>query len=280
MALTDFSDLYGGFHERGFNRVIGHVMAKRPSLFNYGTLWVSQGWEKLLCCRPKVAPEVLTRGNPVVTIEPPLPIPGTGGAYGLNWAIQIADLAIDFHPTNRELPRELGGKLADQQLSVFARICGGIGCPSRRIYEAYPPTRQALFAMSGADVRLTDMAQSQRDPITLPSDELMCFELDLYATAHARVLGPEGAQQLDVILDGVEIVDIEPEGLENSLECYIETLLRLVVMPRMRILLPVLVFNLPLGLGSVTVKAATAPPHNPAVEDDLLKVFVDLEVAP
>jgi hypothetical protein len=57
-------------------------------------------------------------------------------------------------------------------------------------------------------------------------------------------------------------------------------MLQYVVMPRLRILLPVFVFDLPLGLGSVTVKAATAPPNNPAIEEDQLKVFVDMEVAP
>ncbi len=51
------------------------------------------------------------------------------------------------------------------------------------------------------------------------------------------------------------------------------------ILPRLRVALPVFVFELPLNLGSVTVKAATAAPVNPAIEEDQLKVFVDMEVA-
>lgn len=281
MALTDFSDLYGSFHEDGLNRVIEHVMAKRPSLFNYGTAWVAQDWERRLCCRPHVAPEVLIRGNPVVTVESALSIPGTNGLLGLNWALQLADLAIDLHPTDRELPAELDGKLKEQQLSVFARVCVGIGCPSRWVYDELASAFDPI-TVPGSDNRLMTHvpARVDRSPITLPSERLTCFELDLYATAHARVVGPEGAQVLELVVEGIEIVDVTPEGLEKSLECYLMTLIRYVLMPRLRVLLPVFVFNLPLGLGSVTVKAATTPPQNPAVEDDQIKVFVDMEVAP
>lgn len=282
VALTDFSDLFGSFHERGLNQVIRHVMAKRPSLFNYGTAWVAQDWEKRLCCRPEVAPEVITRSNPVVTVEQPLPVPGTNSILGLNWALQIADLAIDIHASDRELPKELGGKLAKQQLALFARVCGGIGCPSRRFLDAFPPVALDPWTVPGASNTLmrTAVVAPPRDPVTLPTEGLTCFELDLYATAHARVMGPAGAQVLEIVVDGLEIVDIEPQGLENSLECYAMTLIRFVLMPRMRVLLPVFVFNLPLGLGSVTVKAATTVPNNPAVEDDQIKLFVDMEVGP
>jgi hypothetical protein len=283
VALTDSSDLYGSFHEHGVNRIIRHVMEKRPSLFNYGTSWVAQDWRERMCCAIEVAPEVISRNNPVVTVEQALPIPGTGGVYGLNWGLQIAALTIDFHPTDRRLPAELGEKLAEQQLSLFVNVCAGIGCPGERGFRDFPPAPQPPFEIPGADNRPgpDDRPDSKLpDPITLPAEQLACFHLDLYATAHAEVKGPEGAQTVELVLDGVEIVDIEPAGLERSLECYLEAMLRYVVMPRLRILLPVFVFDLPLGLGSVTVKAATTPPHNPAVEQDELRVFVDMKVAP
>ncbi|MCP3973011.1 MAG: hypothetical protein GY720_00795 [bacterium] len=114
----------------------------------------------------------------------------------------------------------------------------------------------------------------------LPTEELTCFHLDLYAKAHAEVSGPEGAQTVARVIDGLEIVDIEPEGLENGLKCYIEAMLQYAIMPRLRILLPVFVFDLPLGLGWATVKPATRLPNNPAIEEDQRKVFVDMEVAP
>lgn len=290
MALTDHSDLYGSFHERGMNRIFEHVRAKRPSLFNYGTQWVADRWEERLCCPVEVAPEVLQRNNPVVTVEGHLPVPGTGGVYGLNWAMQIADVRIDIHPGDGGLPKELGGELHDQQLSLFVKICAGVGCPGPRAFEQFPPAPQPPFEIPGSEDRDKPDRDHDKDdlprdeppalPVTLPVEELACFELDVYATAHAEVRGPAHARTVELVLDGLEIVDIAPEGLENSLECYLETMLRYVVMPRLRILLPVFVFDLPLGLGSVAVSAAPAPAHNPALEDDQLKVFVDMEVTP
>jgi hypothetical protein len=54
-----------------------------------------------------VNPIVSTRNNPLLTIVNPLPIPGT--EYGLNFAAQIADLRVDFHPGNKiDLPSEIG----------------------------------------------------------------------------------------------------------------------------------------------------------------------------
>lgn len=283
MAFTDNSDLYGAFHEDGFNKIIRHVMRKRPSLFNYGTEAIAREWEKRLCCRPDVAPEVLDRNNPVVTIESPIPVLGSGGAYSLNWAAQIADLSIDFHPSNRKLPDELGGKLDNQQLAVYARICAGIGCPPRWVFDEFPPPDQPPIVIPRDD-RDKDRPKDRPpdrprpDPITFPSPELACFELELYATAHAELDGPTNQRVVELVVDGIEIVDIEPAGLEHSLECYLFTLLRWVVMPRMRMLLPMFVFDLPLDLGAVTITAATGVPNNPAIEDDQLKVFVDMEV--
>lgn len=118
----------------------------------------------------------------------------------------------------------------------------------------------------------------RRDPVTLPTDELTCFTIDLYVSAHADLEGPQSSRVVALKVDRVEIVDVTPEGLESGLECYIEALLRYAVLPRLRLLLPVFVFDLPLNLGSVLIKAATTPPNNPAVEDDQLKVFVDMEV--
>ncbi len=284
MTLTDLSDLYGSFHERGVNRILEHVRAKRPSLFTYGTQWVADRWQERLCCPLRVAPEVLARQNPVVTVEDHLAIPGTGGQYGLNWALQIADVTVDFHPSDLELPDQLGGKLDDQQLALFLRVCAGIGCPGDRALDAYPPAPQPPVRIPGSKDRDErndpDPTAPPGRPVTLPVERLTCFELDVYATAHAELRGPRGAESVELVLDGIEIVDISPDGLESSLECYLEAMLRYVLMPRLRVLLPVFVFDLPLGLGSVTVQAADAVPHNPAIQDDQLEVFVDIEVTP
>jgi hypothetical protein len=206
---------------------------------------------------------------------------GSGGLYSLNWAAQVAELSIDFHPTDRRLPEELGGELKEQQLSVYAKLCAGIGCPPRWVFDEFPPPDQPPIKLPGDDRERGKQPDDRprRDPITLPTEQLACFEVDLWATAHAQLDGSGENRVVELVVDGIEIVDIEPDGLEHSLECYLFTILRWVVMPRMRMLLPAFVFDLPLGLGAVTVTAATAVPNNPAVEDDQLKVFVDMEVA-
>ena len=37
MALTDHCDVFGAFHEDGFNRIVDHIRFQRPSMFNYAT---------------------------------------------------------------------------------------------------------------------------------------------------------------------------------------------------------------------------------------------------
>ena len=49
MALTDQSDIFASVTEDGLNRFAEHIMRKRPSLFNYGTQFVADNWQKLLC---------------------------------------------------------------------------------------------------------------------------------------------------------------------------------------------------------------------------------------
>lgn len=281
MALTDNSDIFGSVHEDGFNRVINHVMRKRPSLFNYGTQWVADNWKERLCKTPEVAPEVIRHGNPVLTIEEPIPILGSGGFYGLNFAVQLVEFEIDFHPGKFELPKELGGKLPEQSIAFKITACAGLGCPSKEILDKFPPAPQPPIVLID-DQRKDPTGETPkrpRDPIALPPDRLTCFCLDLYTVLHAEITGPVGGETLEFKLDGLEIVDIRPEEMEFNIECYMKMLMHYVLLPRLRILLPVLVLDLPENLGTVTVKASTSVPHNPAIQNDQVEVFVDMEVA-
>ena len=280
MALTDQSDLYGSFTEAGFNRVMDHVMRKRPSLFNYGTAWVAKNWREVLCERPAVAPEVLKRGNPVVTVEAPIPLLGTGGAYGLEFAVQLRKLRLDLHPQSMDLPPDLGA-LGEQRFSLVAQVCAGIGCPNERTLEQFPPAPQPPFQIGDDRERPPD--DRPKPPgrvITLPTDKLQCCCLEVYVVGHFVTTGPQGREVLEMRLDGLEIVDIRPDCLEANLECYVRMLMHYVLLPRLRLALPVFTFGLLDGLANVTLKPSTTVPHNPAVEDDQLKIFVDVEVGP
>ena len=44
MALTDHCDLFGAFHEEGFNRIVDHIRFQRPSMFNYATQAIADLW--------------------------------------------------------------------------------------------------------------------------------------------------------------------------------------------------------------------------------------------
>jgi len=275
MALTDNSDLYGAVHEDGINRVVRHIMRQRPSLFNYGTVLVFRNPE-LLCERIDVAPAVIERGNPLITVEDPLPVLGTNGAFGVNFCFQLTKAEVDFHPGNVVvLPPELSPPLAAQHFAFHVRVCGGLGCPPKDFLDKFqppPPTKEGVF---------THVPPPQ-PPVVLPTRQLECFCLDLFVVGHVEVTGPAGSQRLLGKVDGLEIVDIRPKGLENSIECYLNLLLRLVILPRTAIAIEKVVFDL-LKLATITLSAtpvSAAVPNNPAIEDDQIKVFIDFEVTP
>ncbi len=277
MTLTAMSNLYGAIHEDAINRVVRWMGRYRPTVFNYGTAWVAQQPFERLCHKPEVIDDILTRGRPVISVEPPLPVPGTGGAYGLNWCLQLTELEIDFEPTSVfALPAELGNKLAAQQFALHAQACFGLGCPPKWVLREFPPPDDRR-----QKDRPADAPQDQRpDSKVLPTDEMTCVCLDLFVTGHVVTDHNSGAWHVTFELDGLEIVDVGPDRLESLLECYAETVVRYAVLPRLALSFNALTVGIPLNLGAVTVAPATSPPHNPAVEDDQLKVFIDLGVTP
>ncbi len=248
-----------------------------PSLFNYGTAFVAAN-PHLLCKPIEVAPDVDNFSNPHITVEGPLPVLGTNGLIGLNFCFQITELEIDFHPL------ELSPSLGAQQFTIHSRVCGGIGCPPSELgipgipppgptekdEESIPPpgmVEAVEFVVAG-------------EPATVPpTEKLECFCLDMFVVGHIEMNGPVGNQRLLGKVDVLEIVDIEPEGLENSLECYLNLLLKTVILPRVSIAIPTMIFGI-LDLATTTLSASTTFPNNPAIEDDQLKVFIDMGVSP
>ena len=281
MAFTDNCDIFASFHEEGFNRILGHVRRQRPSLFNHATADVANH-PRLLCKEIDAHPIVALRNNPQVTIADPLPIPGTN--FGVNFAVQLVDLQIDFHPgKDIALPPELNPPLQAQRLAIKVGLCGGIGCPDKELLDRLVPPPKVPG-------RPTEGKDPPRDTpiVALPTRQLHCFCLEAYVHGGVRIATHHGKPYLEPFLDGFEIVDIEPKGLENSLECYLGLLMRLVVLPGLRILLEHAPLNLTQGatdlfpqptnvtLSAVPVSASV--PNNPAIEDDQLKVFIHAEV--
>lgn len=276
MALTGNSDLYGAVDEKGINLVAQHIMRQRPSLFNYGTAFVAANRE-LLCELINPASAVIQKGNPIITVEDPLPVVGTNGAVALDFCFQLTRMEIDFHPGNVfTLPPELSPPLDPQHFAIHVRVCGGLGCPSKDVVDTIPPPPPPPPPEKKEEM------PPPPPPIVPPPRKLECFCLDLFVVGHVEVTGLMGDQKLLGKVDGIEIVDIKPEGLENSLECYLDLLVRLVILPRTSIALEKLVFDM-LNLATITLSpspVSSAIPHNPAIEDNQLKVFLDFGVAP
>jgi hypothetical protein len=269
MAFTSNCDIFASFHEDGFNRILHHVRLQRPSLLNYATAQVAAN-PSLLCSAIETHPIVPKRSNPLISIVDPLPIPGSN--FGLNFAAQLVEVEIDFHPGNRfNLPAELSPPLKAQRLAIRLKVCGGIGCPPRDLLDQFippPPKRD-------------DKREPDRGPLTpIPTRELRCFCLEAFAVGGVRIRHYDGVPWLEPFLDAVEIVDIRPEGLENSLECYLEVMLKLVVLPKLRILLEDMSFELMQNVNVVLkpMPTSAALPNNPAIEKDLLKAFLKVEV--
>ncbi len=275
MALTDHCHVFGAVHEEGINLFVKHIMEQRPSLFNYGTEFFLSDYRRL-CCKVNPHPEVLRRNNPVITVEDPIAIPGTNNMFGLNFCVQLSSLQIDLHPGGVfALPPELPSPLAPQTLALRAKFCAGIGCPSERTLSQVEAILERL-QLREIDNKPRDKETPPIRTIAVPHEKVHCFSVELFAVAHLTREMTSNGEAIAVKLDGLEIVDINPKGLENSLECFMTTTLRLAVLPKARITLETLTFELGklFTVGPTPISAVV--PNNPAVEDNQIKVFLTI----
>jgi hypothetical protein len=266
MALTDNTDLFASVDEDGINLVARHVMRQRPSLFNYGTAWVAALPSRRLCQPVDAAPDVTSRNNPLLTVMDPIAIPLTNNAYALDFCLQITQAQVDLHPADVvALPPELS-PLPDQRLAVHGRACGALGCPSARALATLPPPPKERPA---------------QPTVIHPDDDAMtCFCLDFFAVAGAAISGT-GDLEVSATLDRVELVDLAPAELESNLECFLEVLIVLGLLPNLRVGVRTLLLDILAQLPGLALSVPGPPgvPHDPAIEDDRFKLFLNLEVS-
>jgi len=311
MAFTSHSNLFAAVHENGINATIGQLMLQRPSLFNYATLLFTQALSSKFCMPITPPPG----GGPLFTVEPQLPVLGAPRPLGLDWCLQLSNVSIDLHPGNTlTLPPELGS-LGPQHFALHLRACFGLACPDDLVVENLAAEMEALVAadmlraappsapptttsppVSGGGVQPASAARAVRaaDVQPVPSANVICSCLDVFGVGHfewGAVSGFPG-QFLKTRLDNLEIVDLvtdPPSNLEDMLECYLRTVLRLGVLPWLIVPMQTLVLNItkllqdndtPIGQHVTLVPApvSTDVPNNPAVENDQLKVFFNLKV--
>lgn len=284
MALTDHCDLYAAVNEAGINLIARHVMRQRPSLFNYATAYVAQH-PQLACYPVDHTQDVTDYGNPLFHIQDPLPLLGVDSPpVGLNYCAQLVDAKIDFYPGNViKLTQELKPPLPPQHFSLYARVCGGMDCPLPDFIENIDPWPPQQQAQAGA----RDQAAAGKPPvppIVPPTRRLICFCLDAYLIGHVVIQPMFGELRLVGHVDAVDIVDIKPDNLEAGINCYLRTTVELLL--REKLTLPIVhdfLFDFDfLKLPKITVELAPNPPipNNPAIEDDQLKIFIDVKVGP
>jgi hypothetical protein len=75
---------------------------------------------------------------------------------------------------------------------------------------------------------------------------------------------------------GIEIQDIAPLGLENMIECYLKQVLSLSVLPKMKIALSKLIFDVESYFTVGVTPVSATVPVNPDVASDNLSVLIDL----
>lgn len=294
MAFTDHCDIFASIHENSFNNVVLQLQRQRPSLFNYGTTTFADHPE--LLCNQKIIrmvdPEVRTFGNPIVKEEPLLAIPGYDGPFGLEYCLQLAELSIDFHPSNvHVLPAELAPPLQPQHFSIKGRVCAGLDCPSKDILIKLAPTEKPFYPSipTGGFVQQDKppreqpkdgpvVKQTPTRPFPFNREGIICFCLDLFAVLHVQREGSANDPVIGLQLDNLEIVDIKPDGLENAVECFLRAMLIMGVLPKVKLALDALIFDVGKVLTIGPTLISPAVPFNPAIEDDQIKAFITLTV--
>jgi hypothetical protein len=278
MALTDNCDLYAAVHEDGVNRAIRHIMRQRPSLFNYATAGVAKNRE-LWCEYVDHTPDVTKYGNPLFTELPPLPVIGADSPpVTLDFCAQVVDASIDFHPGKGiALPPQLNPPLQEQRFALRFKLCGGVACPTERDLLSIPVFDPKVSHAAGiADIR-------EKIPPVHIRGRPQCFCLEVFVVGRFVREFILGQQRVLAKVEGIEIVDVEPNGLEQNLECYLRTAVTLVLRQKLAIPLATFFVELPLfGLGTVSLSPTPNPPipNNPAVEEDQLKAFITMSTAP
>jgi len=255
MTFTLNSDLYVAVQDAGINRILHHVMVQRPSLFNYGSVLPATD-PRPVCRDIAVIPAVVRAQNPLITEMDPLPVIQT--PIELDYIVQLTTGAMDFFPGNVfVLPPELNPPLADQNFAVHFGACAGLICQPRSRF--WPPIRDRKREKNG---------------------DFDCFCLDLFANGDCTIAGLPGNQLIRMNVSGIEIPGLKPDGMEEAIECYALLALNRGILPKIGDAISSIAFDtidLPDSMGSLTLSASTAVPHNPAIEANQIKTFINLD---
>lgn len=312
MALTDFAHIYAALHDSGINRMIKLLMKQRPSLFNYGTAHIRNNPE-LLCEPLNVHPDVtrfLTVLDPVPVIgsqslgldycvqltdfkfdffpSSTFPLPGELSPLGAQHLAlkvtacaglgcipkRILDSIRPFRPVGRFGTLRSTDK---QRKRIPAHFSDPGEIRKGLSYQISPEGHKQLKAPYGRIPH--DGIYTRPEIQVIPPEKLECFCLSVYAVCTVRFIGSAPNQSLVLDMENIEIEDISPRGMENAIECYSRLILERTVLPQVLPAISELLFS-PVSLGTageLLFSASTSAAHNPAVEDNQLKLHVNLD---
>lgn len=266
------ADLFGAVTDDAVNRIINFAHARAPYLFNYVAPTLQAvlndqgaivGFQELwLTCSPVPDPPP---NVPKYRRMKPFQLPGI--PVKLPFSLQLIDLNLDFHPSDAvTLPVELGPPLAAQRFALEATVQFGLACVPPQIISAL--ANQTFAAVNQVQVSI------------LPVTTLDCFLLKVVATGHLTVKPPapgsgSTVEEIRLEIDGIEIVDLSPVGLEHVVECYVTAMLKGYVLPKTVLALQQVAVNT-LGVKAVKPSLSTGLPNNPAIEQNQVRVWLDL----
>jgi hypothetical protein len=274
--------VYGAIAEHGIDRAIQLFMQQRPSSFTYATTAVINDQtlqppaiKAKLDAYIAADPDLQNRHYALFTQVRPLPIIGTSGWYGLDFAAQLAEAAVDFSPPGAVTLPPVLSPMQAQRMALQVRVIGGIWFPNldRLASVAKPPITPLM-----PDIGL-DLAQQQQTVIN--GTTLLTFDATFSIVLGANLDWSAQPQVVRVAYDGLELTGVVDPALDAIVRAYATVVVQLVVLPRLanlipttkRISLPAMPAGIQLNL-TYDVSLSTGLPANPAFEDDQAKVFL------
>ena len=240
-------------------------MKQKPAYFNYATKNIIKS--KKSCVPIKIHPALeKKKGFEKWTPLDPIALPGGNGAT-VDYCAQLSEFKIDFHKSNAiNLPPELGNRLDPQEIGLKAKVCAGIACESFLRSIDLPDLDRDLKRLSKKKFK-----GIKKSPL-INNMHIHCFCLELYATL--KVIRDSTFFRLDVT--GLELKDIKPDGLQNSLECFMMKLLDHTVLPQLKIALSDLALGVEDYFSIIPTPISTTVPFNPSIKDNSSNIYANI----
>lgn len=234
MSLTQVHDVFAAIHEDGLDDLLRRFFGARPKYLNYGS------------------PGFVAATTVNATQMPAIQFPGVPG--GIDWAVLIDRPRVDAHPQSAGLPPELD-PLGPQRVSIRTAVQICVSCTTRGRDEQPDPDRPD-------DPTHGDHRKDDPDRPVGKDLRPVCFEVEVFAIAHAERTSSPSGDALRLVVDAIELVDLEPNELESVVECLLLQILRAVLA------------SVRLPLTALRAGAfELVPTAGPLVQDDQIEMF-------